>query len=115
MEASSMPGATKRALILAGGGVKVGFQAGVLQVWLDEAGLVFDHADGASGGCLNLAMYCQGMSGGEMAEHWRMTEPLAGVDLNWEHYWKLVNRPSFFTLDHYRENVFRKAWKLDWG
>ena len=53
----------KRSLILAGGGLKVGFQAGVLQVWLDEAGLTFDHADGASGGCFNLAMYCQGMIG----------------------------------------------------
>ena len=40
----------KRSLILAGGGIKVAFQAGVLQVWLDEAGLEFDHADGASGG-----------------------------------------------------------------
>ena len=28
----------KRSLILAGGGIKVAFQAGVLQVWLDEAG-----------------------------------------------------------------------------
>ena len=31
--------AKKRSLILAGGGLKVAFQAGVLQVWLDEAGL----------------------------------------------------------------------------
>ena len=54
------------------------------------------------------------MSGREIADNWRNTEPLAGVDLNWEHYWKLVNTPSFFTLDRYRENVFRKAWKLDW-
>jgi predicted patatin/cPLA2 family phospholipase len=57
----------KRSLILAGSGMKVAFQAGVLQVWLDEARLdgvplTFDHADGASGGTLNLAMYCQGMS-----------------------------------------------------
>jgi len=42
----------KRSLILAGGGMKVAFQAGVLQVWLDEARvggapLTFDHADGA--------------------------------------------------------------------
>ncbi len=29
---------TRRSLILAGGGYKVAFQAGVLQVWLDEAG-----------------------------------------------------------------------------
>ena len=45
----------RRSLILAGGGMKVGYQAGVLQVLLDEAGLAFDHADGTSGGCLNLA------------------------------------------------------------
>ena len=32
---------TKRSLMLAGGGMKVAFQAGVLQVWLDEAGLHF--------------------------------------------------------------------------
>ena len=49
-------GTPMRSLILAGGGVKVAFQAGVLQVWLDEAGLQFDHADAASGGCFNLAM-----------------------------------------------------------
>jgi hypothetical protein len=52
----------KRSLILAGG-MKVAFQAGVLQVWLDEARLdgaplTFDYADGASGGTFNPAMYC---------------------------------------------------------
>lgn len=37
----------RRSLMLAGGALKVGFQAGVLQVWHDEAGgLEFDHADG---------------------------------------------------------------------
>ena len=62
------PPRTKRSLILAGGGIKVAFQAGVLQVWLDEAGLEFDHVDGASGGSFNLAMMCQGMSGTEIAD-----------------------------------------------
>ncbi len=52
-------GAPRRSLLLAGGGVKVAFQAGVLQVLLDEARLRFDHVDGASGGIFNLAMYCQ--------------------------------------------------------
>ena len=52
---------TKRALVLAGGGLKVAFQAGVLEVWLDEAGVTFDHVDAASGGCFNAAMLCQGM------------------------------------------------------
>ncbi len=53
----------KKALILAGGGVKVAFQAGVLDVWLDEAGIRFDLFDGASGGLFNLSMLCQDMSG----------------------------------------------------
>ena len=50
----------KRALVLAGGGLKVAYQAGALQVLLDEvedADLKFDHADGASGGMFNLAMW----------------------------------------------------------
>jgi predicted acylesterase/phospholipase RssA len=29
--------------MLAGGGLKIAFQAGVLQVWFDEAGIEFDH------------------------------------------------------------------------
>lgn len=102
-----------RSLILAGGGIKVGFQAGVLQVWLDEAGLTFDHADGASGGCLNLAMYCQGMTGTQIADNWRNLDPFTQIDLNWEHYWKLANAPSLFTLDNFRKNVL-PAWGIDW-
>ncbi len=103
----------KRSLILAGGGMKVAFQAGVLQVWLDEAGLRFDHADGASGGVFNLAMYCQGMSGAEIADNWRNLSPLAGADFAWEQYVKLPYAESLFTLDRYRENVF-PGWGLDW-
>lgn len=106
-------GSPRRALILAGGGVKVAFQAGVLQVWLDEAGLTFDLADGASGGSFNLAMYCQGMSGTEIADNWRDTAPHLGIDFNWEEYAKLFYAESLFTLDRYRENVF-PAWGLDW-
>lgn len=103
----------RRSLILAGGGVKVAFQAGVLQVWLDEAGLTFDHADGASGGVFNLAMYCQGMTGAEIADNWRNLAPHVGVDLNWEQYGKLFYAQSMFTLDRYRESVF-PGWGLDW-
>jgi len=103
---------TKRALMLAGGGVKVAFQAGVLQVWLDEAGLQFDLADGASGGTLNLAMYVQGMSGTQIADNWRNIEPVAGVDLNWEQYVKLFWAASLFDLDNYRKKVF-PSWGID--
>jgi len=103
----------KRSLIMAGGGVKVAFQAGVLQVWLDEANLKFEHADGASGGVFNLAMYCQGMSGKEIADNWKNTNPSLGVDFNWEEYTKLFYSESLMTLDRYRENIF-PGWGLDW-
>ena len=55
--------------------MKVGYQAGALQVLLDEAGLEFDHADGTSGGCLNLAMVQSGLSGTRIANNWRTTGP----------------------------------------
>jgi predicted patatin/cPLA2 family phospholipase len=103
----------KRALILAGGGMKVGFQAGVLEVWLDEAGITFDHADGASGGCFNLAMYCQGMTGRQIADNWRRLDPFMPVDLNWQHYWRLAHAPSLFTYDNFRSKVL-PFWGVDW-
>lgn len=104
----------KRSLIMAGGGVKVAFQAGVLQVWLDEAGITFDHADGASGGTFNLAMWCQGMTGQQIADAWRRTKPAEGVSLNAPQFARLLWARSLFTLDAYRRSVF-PAWGLDWA
>jgi predicted acylesterase/phospholipase RssA len=104
----------KRSLILAGGGLKVAFQAGVLQVWLDEAGLTFDHVDGASGGVFNLAMYCQGMNGRTMADNWRKTNPLQGISPNIVSPAQLDVARSLFTLDAYRSHVF-PGWGLDWN
>ena len=104
----------KRALILAGGGLKVGFQAGVLQVWLDEAGLKFDHADGASGGCLNLAMYCQGYSGKKIADQWRDYDPWLPVDVNLDGPGQFAHSLSYFTHDNFRRNVLTK-WGIDWN
>jgi len=103
----------RRSLILAGGGLKVAFQAGVLQVWLDEAGLEFDHVDGASGGTLNLAMLCQGMSGTEIADNWRRMSPVDGASINMRQLGRLAYAESLLTLDRYRKNVF-PAWGLDW-
>jgi predicted patatin/cPLA2 family phospholipase len=106
---------TKRSLIMAGGGVKVAFQAGVLQVWLDEAGLTFDHADGASGGVFNLAMYCQGMTGTQMADNWRRFQPLASLSVNWSELVKLVFAQSVLTYDGFRKRVLRTLWAFDWS
>lgn len=103
----------KRSLILAGGGIKVAFQAGVLQVWLDEARLSFDHVDGASGGVFNLAMYCQGMSGTQIADNWRNLPPIIYADLNIEEYPKLFYGASILKLDRFRSHVFPR-WGIDW-
>ena len=102
----------KRALILAGGGMKVAWQAGVLQVWLDEAGLTFDIFDGASGGVFQLAMLCQGMSGAQIADNWRNIHPDAAVSINWSEIPKLMYSESLFTLDKFKKNVFA-GWELD--
>ena len=102
----------RRALILAGGGMKVGYQAGALQVLLDEAGLEFDHADGTSGGCLNLAMVQSGLSGTRIANNWRATGPfeLTSLQAPWRYLapWKL---PSMLTYD--RLNRQLPAWGVD--
>jgi predicted acylesterase/phospholipase RssA len=113
---SGEDGRRRRSLILAGGGAKVAFQAGVLQVWLDEAelGFDFDHADGASGGVFNLAMWCQGMSGTAIADNWRAYRPLSAIDPNVSQWLKLPFEKSLFRLGRFRRNVLR-AWGLDWS
>ena len=60
----------RRSLILAGGGMRVAWQAGVLRA-LTDAGLGFAHADGTSGGIITLAMGLSGRSPEEMCERWR--------------------------------------------
>src|SRR6266849_617264 len=104
---------SKRSLMLAGGGLKIAFQAGVLQVWLDEAGIEFDHADAVSAASFNLAMWVQGMSGTQIADNWRHFNPLAAVDVNWSQLPKLIYAESLFTLDAFRRKIFQ-GWGLDW-
>lgn len=60
----------KRSLVLAGGGMRVAYQAGVLMA-LEEEGIVFQHVDGTSGGIFNSAMLASGMEGKAIAEKWR--------------------------------------------
>ena len=103
----------KRSLMLAGGGLKIAFQAGVLQVWLDEAGIEFDHGDAVSAACFNLAMWTQGMSGRQIADNWRNLNPLVGVDVNLSQLFWLPRAESLFKLDAYRKKVFPR-WGLDW-
>lgn len=61
---------SKRSLILAGGGIRLAYQAGVLQA-LEEEALDFFHVDGTSGGIFNTAMLASDIEPNEMAERWR--------------------------------------------
>ena len=85
----------------------------MLQVWLDEAGLEFDHADGASGGNLNLAMWCQGMSGhadrGQLAH---VLDPSAASASTGAPGGS--PGPTRCSPGRFRRNVLR-AWGLDWA
>ena len=107
---SAPPAGPRRALVLAGGGLKVAFQAGVLQVWLDEAGVEFDLATGSSGGVLNLAMWTQGMSGRRIADAWRAYRPLAAASVDLA---DLLRGRSLLTQDALRSTVLPR-FGLDW-
>ncbi len=60
----------KRSLVIAGGGMRVAYQAGVIRA-LEEANLCFHHADGTSGGTINLAMLLSGLSPADMCQRWQ--------------------------------------------
>lgn len=93
--------------------MKVAFQAGVLQVWLDEAGLEFDHLDAASGGVFNQVMLCQGMTGTEVADNWRGVPFWEVVHPNWRELRKPFTGESLIQLDRLRSRIFTR-WGLDW-
>jgi predicted patatin/cPLA2 family phospholipase len=59
-----------RALVLAGGGMRVAYQAGAVKALVD-AGLRFSHADGASGGTMNLAALLSGVTPDDLCARWR--------------------------------------------
>lgn len=100
---------TSCALLLAGGGLKIAFQAGVLQVWLDELRQRFDQADAVSAATFNLAMLCSGHSGTTIAAHWRSFQPLRAISPSP----RAVLGRSLLTLNRLRDNIL-PTWQLDW-
>jgi hypothetical protein len=50
--------------------MRVAYQAGVIRA-LYESGLTFAHADGTSGGTINLSMMLSGLTPDEMCDRWR--------------------------------------------
>ena len=96
----------KRSLILAGGGMRVAYQAGVLQA-LFEAGLRFDHADGTSGGTMNLAMLFSGLSTRQMVENWRKLDPKNFIGfMPLSDYLTPANMPAVGSADGVVNKVF---------
>ncbi len=75
-----MPHESRHALVLAGGGIRVAWQAGVVQA-LDEAGLTFAHGDGTSGGIFTLGMLMSGVQPSELGERWRTLQVRRFVSL----------------------------------
>ena len=96
----------KRSLVLAGGGVRLAYQAGVLQA-LEEEGLHFTHVDGTSGGIFNTAMTASGLSPDEIARRWRILNLAHFMAPN--RFWNYF-RPSRITgmasLDGIRKKIF---------
>lgn len=104
----------RRSLVLAGGGAKIGWSSGVLQVLLDEAGMRFDHVDATSGSMFNLAMLLSGRSATYIAEEaWGDLSAREFVSLlpPWRYltFWRL---PSLLTQEAAVKHVIPK-WGID--
>jgi predicted patatin/cPLA2 family phospholipase len=96
----------RRSLILAGGGMRVAYQAGVLRA-LEEEGLTFFHADGTSGGTINLAMLLSGHSPAEMCERWRTLNVREFVSLlPIRKYLRGLNWPAFGGASGITQHVY---------
>ena len=96
----------KRALILAGGGMRVAYHAGALRA-LYEAGLRFNHVDGTSGGIINAAMLLSGLSAEEMCDRWRTLKVADSFSpMPFEDYLKGNQLMAMADADGLREKMF---------
>jgi NTE family protein len=95
-----------RSLILAGGGMRVAWQAGVLLA-LEEVGLTFAHVDGASGGIMNTAATLSGVTPASLCERWSTLEvPRFASPLPVRRYLRTPNLPAFGDAEGVLRHVF---------
>lgn len=86
--------------------MRVAYQAGVIRA-LHEAGLEFQHADGTSGGTINLAMLLSGVAPSEMCDRWRTLQVHKFVSfLPLKKYLKSKDRMALGDADGIRRHVF---------
>lgn len=96
----------KRSLVLAGGGVRLAYQAGAI-IALQEEGLTFNHIDGTSGGIFGTAMLASGVSPVEAAERWRNLRLKGFISaMPLKHYVKPSRLPAMGSSEGIRKKVF---------
>jgi predicted acylesterase/phospholipase RssA len=99
-------GPVKKSLILAGGGVRLAYQGGVLRA-LQEAGHQFMHVDGTSGGIFNTGMLASGLDPDEISERWRTLKLKYFVSaLGLKSYLKPWQMAGMGDADGIRKHVF---------
>lgn len=103
---TASPAGERRSLVLAGGGMRVAYQAGVLAA-LERAGLRFHHVDGSSGGTMNLSMLLCGQDSGEIGQRWRaLRQRHFAALLPWRDYLGTLRWPALSSAQGVREQVF---------
>lgn len=103
----------KRALVLGGGGAKIGWASGALQVLMDEHKLTFDHIDATSGSVFNLAMLLSGQSASFIADAWGNLSPWEFTSFHkWYKYFRFWKLPSLLTQDAAVNNILPK-WGIE--
>lgn len=96
----------KRSLILAGGGMRLAYQAGVL-IALEEHDIAFNHVDGTSGGIFNAGMLASGLSANEIADNWRNLDIKHFISMRpLKSYFKPLNMMGYADADGIRSNIF---------
>lgn len=96
----------KRALVLAGGGMRVAYQAGAVKALFDE-GFRFAVADATSGGTFNLAALMSGLTPDELCRRWRSLSPRAFVAFApIIQYLNPFNMPGFGTANGFVDKVY---------
>src|SRR5690606_16873022 len=96
----------KRSLVLAGGGMRVAYQAGVLLA-LEESEIHFTHVDGTSGGIFNAAMLASGLGAKEITARWRTLNIKNVVSgLKFKEYLKPFYLNGYADADNIRDKIF---------
>lgn len=96
----------QRSLILAGGGMRLAYQGGVL-IALEEQGLSFSHIDGTSGGIFNAGMLASGLNANKVAEKWRKLNIKNFMSMRpLKKYFKPLNMMGYADADGIRNKIF---------